>query len=104
MALHILACHPEIDAALSFSDFVALGFAAGLQACLGPQSGRRIPLVGFDDIEEARHAIPPISSVHCGISHLAAITANRALAWLDGEKPPAPVERTPAQFIAREAP
>lgn len=51
MALSLRAEHPEIEAAICFSDLVALGMLAGF-AQSGVSVGTDFRLVGFDDIEE----------------------------------------------------
>lgn len=88
-AAHLLAReHRGIDAALCFNDQVALGLLSGC-AEIGREVGADLRVVGFDDIEEAAHSWPPLSSVHCDIAGFATHVAQTLLAWLEeGVKPP----------------
>ncbi len=102
MALQIHRDHPEFDAAICFSDLVALGMHAGF-AEAGVRLGRDFRLVGFDDIEEASLVYPALSSVRCDIARFAEDTANAMLAWLsDGVRPP-DLHRVPVTLAARQS-
>ncbi|MFB9905032.1 LacI family DNA-binding transcriptional regulator [Allokutzneria oryzae] len=58
----LLSWEPELDAVFASSDLMAVGALEALRA-----SGRRVPedvaVVGFDDIEHARRADPPLTTV-----------------------------------------
>ena len=87
MALRLAAEHPGIEAAICFSDLVALGMLAGL-AQAGVRVGTDFRLVGFDDIEECALAWPQLTSVRCDVARFGCIPAKAMLAWLeDGEHP-----------------
>lgn len=101
IASKILIEHPEVDAVLCFNDFVALGVSSGLREASRLASKNTIRIVGFDDIEEVRHAHPPISSVQCGINDLAKKTARKMLDWLIEGRSPEPIERSPTRFVNR---
>ena len=101
MALRLAAEHPGIEAAICFSDLVALGMLAGL-AQAGVRVGTDFRLVGFDDIEECALTWPQLTSVRCDVARFGREFAEAMLAWLeDGERPPetrlAPVELIPRQ-------
>jgi LacI family transcriptional regulator len=49
-------------AALCFNDVVAIGVIRGLTAA-GRTVGRDFAVIGFDDIEDARHMVPGLTSV-----------------------------------------
>ena len=49
-------------AALCFNDVVAIGVMRGL-AAIGAAAGTDFAVIGFDDIEEAKHAYPALTSV-----------------------------------------
>ncbi len=101
-AARLIATRPRIDAALCFSDLVALGVLSGLLAG-GVSVGADFRLVGFDDIEEAALAHPQLSSVHCGIAEFGRSSAATMLRWLEtGERPP-PVWRAPVELVVRQS-
>ena len=70
--------NPLPTAIIGFNDNIAIG-------CLRAASelGLRVPedvsIVGFDDIEQSRYAIPAITTVHSGIKELAQATINGLL-------------------------
>jgi len=100
-AAHALAKdHPEVDAAVCFNDQVALGMISGC-AEIGRNVGRDLRIVGFDDIEEAAHSWPPLSSVRCDIEGFGKLVAETILAWLENDKMPAPEIRTPVSLAIR---
>jgi LacI family transcriptional regulator len=89
-----------IEAAVAFSDLVALGMLAGF-AQAGVRVGADFRLVGFDDIEECALAWPQLSSVRCDVARFGRRSAETMLAWLeDGERPPE-VHRASVELIAR---
>ena len=101
MALRLAAERPDIEAAICFSDLVALGMLAGF-AQAGVRVGTDFRLVGFDDIEECALTWPQLTSVRCDIARFGRESAEAMLAWLeDGARPPetrlAPVELIPRQ-------
>jgi DNA-binding LacI/PurR family transcriptional regulator len=66
----LLQDDPELDAVFAASDLMAIGALHTLR-----KSGRRVPddvaLVGFDDIEAARYADPPLTTVRQPIAEVA---------------------------------
>lgn len=94
--------HPDVDAVICFNDLVALGMLSG---CTEIGCGIRtdLKIVGFDDIEEAAHAWPALSSVRCDIAGFGKSIADTVLAWLeDGKTPPAEL-RTPVSLVVRDS-
>ncbi|MCY6382295.1 LacI family DNA-binding transcriptional regulator [Hoeflea prorocentri] len=88
IALKFLDSHRQIDAAICFSDLVALGMLSGL-AEVGIRVGEDFKIVGFDDIEESSLAYPRLSSVRCDTALFGKNAAEAMLAWIvDGERPP----------------
>jgi LacI family transcriptional regulator len=101
-ALRLAAEHPEVDAAICFSDLVALGMLAGF-AQAGVEVGTRMRVCGFDDIEEAALAWPQLTSVRCDVAGFAEETAEAMLAWLEtGLRPPAQ-RRVPVTLAPRRS-
>lgn len=101
-ALHFAEARPRIEAALCFSDLVALGMAAGLLD-RGVAVGREVALVGFDGIEECGLAHPQLSSVDCGVAAFGREAATAMLGWLEGGEQPPPVRRTPVTLEIRRS-
>ena len=88
MALRIASEHPEIEAAICFSDLVALGMLSGFTEA-GVKVGEDIRLVGFDDIEESSLVYPRLSSVRCDTELFGQSAAQAMLSWIvDGIRPP----------------
>ena len=94
--------HPEIEAAVCFSDLVALGMISGF-AELGVTLGDAFRLVGFDDIEECSLVYPQLSSVRCRIAEFGRLVAETMLRWIDeGTRPPA-TQRSPVELVVRQS-
>jgi LacI family transcriptional regulator, galactose operon repressor len=102
MALRLAQSHPEFEAAICFSDLVALGMLAGF-AQAGVRVGSDFRIVGFDDIEECALTWPQLSSVRCDVPLFGRHSAEAMLAWIEtGEQPPA-VHLAPVELIARHS-
>ena len=94
--------HPDVDAAICFSDLVAIGALSGF-AENGVRVGEEFRLVGFDDIEECSLVYPQLSSVRCDLAAFAERAATAILAWIDeGKRPPA-IERLPVEMMMRQS-
>ncbi len=100
IARSLADARPRIDAALCFSDLVALGMLSGLHA-RGVRIGREFRLAGFDDIEEAALAHPQLTSVNCGIAEFGRSAAATMLDWLETGAPPVADHRAPVRLAAR---
>lgn len=88
------------DAAVCFNDLVALGVISGF-AGRGRLVGRDFRLVGCDDIEEAAHSFPPLTTIQCGIARFGRDMAGTLMGWLcDGRKPP-PETRSAVDLVIR---
>jgi LacI family transcriptional regulator len=99
-ALRIAAERPEIEAAICFSDLVALGMLAGF-AQAGVRVGVDFRIVGFDDIEECALSWPQLSSVRCDIARFGRDSAEAMLAWLEAGEHPPETRRAPVELVAR---
>jgi len=91
-ANRLLREHPEIEGAVCFNDMTALGLMSGLTEA-GRTPGRDMAVIGFDDIEEASLAHPPLSSIHCDIDSFGRHAAGLLLGWLEDGKVPGPLPR-----------
>jgi DNA-binding LacI/PurR family transcriptional regulator len=79
----LLDREPDLDGVFVANDLMALGAMAVLKA-----SGRRIPddvaVVGFDDVELARHAEPPLTTVHQPIAEQARLMVEMLVRRIGG--------------------
>ena len=100
MAQRLARAKPRVDAAVAFSDLVALGMLAGF-AEAGLRLGADFRLVGFDDIEEAAQCFPKLSTVRCDVNAFGKWTAGLLLAWLQDHVHPGTPERMPVELIVR---
>ena len=78
---------PEFSAIFAANDQMALGILHGLSA-----SGVRVPqdvsVVGFDDIPEARHFLPPLTTVRQDFQALGRSSIESLLAVVQGREAP----------------
>ena len=61
-AMALRAAHPEVTGIICNGDMVALGACLGLVR-MGLQPGKDVSVVGFDDIEDAAVATPPLTTM-----------------------------------------
>ncbi len=99
-ALDIARNYPDLDAAITFNDLIALGMLAGF-AEAGVVIGRDFRLVGFDDIKEAAQSYPKLSSVRCDVNKFGSDTAEILLNWLKDDVHPESHVRFPVDLVAR---
>jgi LacI family transcriptional regulator len=60
--IELIEAHPETTAIVCNGDMVALGACLALNR-LGLTPGKEISVIGFDDVEEAAVAIPPLTTM-----------------------------------------
>jgi DNA-binding LacI/PurR family transcriptional regulator len=98
----LLARAPDLDAVFTASDPMALGAMRVLK-----EHGRRIPedvaVVGFDDSETARHAEPPLTSVHQPLEAMGREMARLLVARIRGESPEPPMLILDTHLVVRES-
>lgn len=80
----LLAIAPETDAVFVASDLMADGAMQVIR-----ESGRRIPgdiaIIGFDDMELAKHSDPPLTTIHQPVLEIGAALARTVLALQAGK-------------------
>jgi hypothetical protein len=101
-ALRLARSRPDLEAALCFSDLVALGMLAGL-AEARVSVGADFRLVGFDDIEECALSWPQLSSVRCDVARFGRRSAEAMLAWLENGEQLPESHLAPVELIARHS-
>ncbi|MBZ9935890.1 LacI family DNA-binding transcriptional regulator [Mesorhizobium sp. BR1-1-16] len=84
---HVLDMAEPATAALCFNDVVAFGVLSGLER-RGLAAGRDFALVGFDDVAEARHTNPPLTTVHVDTGALGERAAHQVLRMIHGDTRP----------------
>lgn len=92
-------------AVLCFSDLIALGALSGCHE-VGLHPGRDVSVIGCDDMEGVRFAVPPLSTVRIDIPAIvrramARVLDNPAGAELVSRETPPVTEAIPAGWIAR---
>lgn len=97
----LLAAMPDIDGIFAASDMMALGVLRVLRL-----SGRSVPgdvsVIGFDDIEEARYAEPPLTTIGQPVGELARAMLEALLQQVRGEGAPDPIT-LPTSLVIRES-
>ncbi|HSY85867.1 MAG TPA: LacI family DNA-binding transcriptional regulator [Verrucomicrobiae bacterium] len=83
----LLAMAGPPTAALCFNDVVAFGVLDGL-AARDLEAGRDFALVGFDDVREARHTHPPLTTVAVDSQALGERGAHQILRMIHGDSRP----------------
>ncbi len=98
----LLARSPDLDAVFAASDPMALGAMQVLR-----EHGRRIPddvaVVGFDDSASARHADPPLTTVHQPLETMGREMTRLLLARVSGEPLDNPVVILDTHLVIRES-
>jgi LacI family transcriptional regulator len=90
----------DFDAVFAHNDLSAIG---ALQSLL--DSGRRVPqdvaVVGFDDIKNAAHTQPPLTTVHQPLREMGEAAARTLLAHFEGTPLPNRPTVIPTTFVSR---
>jgi DNA-binding LacI/PurR family transcriptional regulator len=97
----LLERHPDLDAVFVANDLMAVGALRSLR-----DAGRRVPadvsVVGYDDIEMARHTEPPLTTIHQPIVDQARTMTELLLTQIGGDPVADPVI-LPTELVERES-
>jgi DNA-binding LacI/PurR family transcriptional regulator len=97
----LLAQHPDLDGVFAANDMMAAGALRVLR-----DAGRTVPadvsVVGFDDIELARHTEPPLTTIHQPIVEQARTMTELLLTQIGGDPVSDPVI-LPTELVERES-
>lgn len=97
----LLARHPDLDAVFAANDLMAVGALRSLR-----DAGRRVPadvsVVGYDDIDMARHTEPPLTTIHQPIVDQARTMTELLLTQIGGDPVADPVV-LPTELVERES-
>lgn len=100
-AHELLSRLPELDAVFAANDLMAIGAIRAIK-----DSGRRVPedvaVIGFDDIELARHSEPPLTTVYQGMAEQARVMVQMVLDQIAGRPQPG-LHILPTRLVRRES-
>jgi DNA-binding LacI/PurR family transcriptional regulator len=100
----ILEAGTEFDGVVAFNDAMALGAMRVLQ-----EAGRRVPedvaMIGFDDLDESRYAVPTLSSIDPGREEIARVAVDFLVERIEarGEQPAPRTHLSHFSLVRRES-
>ena len=74
--------HPRHRRSVCFNDIVAFGVCLGLRR-RGIQPGHGFAVIGFDDVQEALHADPPLTTIAVDVMGLGERAAQTVLRMIE---------------------
>lgn len=96
----LLELDPQLDAVFAASDLMAFGALRALA-----EAGRRVPddvaVVGFDDAPIARHADPPLTTVHQPVEEMGRQMARLLVSRIRREEPAMPYVLLDTRMVER---
>ncbi|MFI9581341.1 LacI family DNA-binding transcriptional regulator [Streptomyces sp. NPDC052236] len=97
-----LARRPEVTAVFASNDQMALGVLRAFH-----EAGRRVPddvsVVGYDDIPEAAHLLPPLTTVRTDFAEIGRRSLQLLLAQIDDPATPQVEPMVPVELIVRRS-
>lgn len=93
--------HPDVTAVVCNGDMIAIGASSAITQ-LGMTPGHEISVVGFDDIQDASIAAPPLTTMAVSPYLLGRKLARVMLDRLNDPKMPTAVTLVPAELTIRE--
>ncbi|MET9437102.1 LacI family DNA-binding transcriptional regulator [Streptomyces sp. NPDC006551] len=97
-----LAERPDVTAVFASNDQMALGALRAFH-----EAGRRVPddvsVVGYDDIPEAAHLLPPLTTVRTNFTEIGTRSLRLLLAHIDGLTEPRVEPVVPVELIVRRS-
>lgn len=101
-AISLLQAPNPPTAVMCFNDVVAFGVCAGVKR-QGREPGRDVAVVGFDDIADARHASPALTTVAVDCRRLGERAAHLVLRMIDSGTRPSDTDMGAVHLIVRES-
>ncbi|MFY0597249.1 MAG: LacI family DNA-binding transcriptional regulator [Cognatishimia sp.] len=99
--LELRAAHPEVTAVVCNGDQIALGACLAL-ARKGEEAGKDVSIVGFDDIQDAAVATPPLTTMATSPYQLGRRLARALLDRLQNPNSPVAISEISAELVIRE--
>ena len=99
--LDLRRVHPEVTAVVCNGDVVALGASLALIRS-GQVPGRDVSIIGFDDIQDAAAATPPLTTLAVHPQKLGRKLARVLLDRVEDPSMPATVSEISAELVIRE--
>lgn len=93
--------HPEVTGVVCNGDMVALGACLALTR-LGQKPGKDISIIGFDDIQDAAVATPPLSTMAVSPYQLGRRLARVLLERIREPEAPVAISEISAELVVRE--
>ncbi|WP_293868285.1 LacI family DNA-binding transcriptional regulator [uncultured Alsobacter sp.] len=102
-AVEASLAHPaRPTAVMCYNDIVAMGATRAL-AMRGLRAGKDMAVVGFDDIDEAEHNAPPLTTVSAETRLMGARCAESLLGLIQGSDPQEMGFTGPTRLVVRES-
>lgn len=95
------AAHPEVTGIVCNGDMVAIGACSGLIR-MGLTPGRELSIIGFDDVQDATIAAPPLTTLAVSPYQLGRKLARVVLDRINDPDMPTAVSLVPAELVIRE--
>jgi len=99
--LALRTAHPETTAVVCNGDMVALGACHALIR-IGQKPGKEVSVIGFDDIQDASAATPPLTTMAVSPYRLGRRLARLLLDRINEPDMPITVSEVSAELIVRE--
>jgi len=97
----LLSRHPDLDGVFVANDLMAIGALRALRAA-GREVPKDVAVVGYDDIEMARHTEPPLTTIHQPIIDQARTMTELLLTQIGGDPVGEPVV-LPTELVERDS-
>ncbi|MGP2440360.1 LacI family DNA-binding transcriptional regulator [Streptomyces sp. JW3] len=97
-----LARRTALTAVFVSNDQMALGVLHALHEAGRPVPGE-VSVVGYDDIPEAAHFLPPLTTVRTDFAEIGTRALRLLLDRIDGAEPPPSDARVPAELVVRRS-
>jgi len=92
--------HPTIDAVVAASDMIAMGAIRALAEC-GRNVPDDVPVIGYDDVSLAAHALPPLTTIRQDLANAAELMLDLLFRRIAGEETTS--VRIPLELVQRQS-